>query len=68
LIKNITKQEETDSSNVYPENDCDNPEFRTTNNPWRPKLPSKKLFDEPKFFLSLERKKIRMIKGLKNMT
>ena len=67
LIKNIAKQEEVPNLNAYPEYDLDNPEFKTTTNPWRPRLPSKKLFDDPKFFLSLERKKIRMIKSLKNM-
>jgi hypothetical protein len=34
----------------------------------KPKLPSKKLFDEPRFFMSLERRKLRMIDGLKTMT
>jgi hypothetical protein len=34
----------------------------------RPTLPSKKLFDEPRFFLSLERRKIRIIDGLKNFS
>lgn len=33
---------------------------------WKPKLPSKKLFEDPKFFISLERKKTRIINGIKN--
>lgn len=32
---------------------------------WRPKLPSKKLFEDPKFLLSIERKKVRVINGLR---
>ena len=68
LIKNINKQDDTQNSSAYPQYDCDTPEFRATHNPWRPRLPSKKLFDQPRFFLSLERKKIRLIKGLNNMT
>jgi hypothetical protein len=37
-------------------------------NVWKPTIPSKKLFEEPKFFLSLERKKFRIINGIKNMS
>ena len=33
----------------------------------KPKLPSKKLFDEPKFFLSLERRKMKILDGLKKV-
>lgn len=33
---------------------------------WKPKLPSKKLFEDPKFFMSLERKKVRVINGLRD--
>ena len=33
---------------------------------WKPKIPSKKLFEEPKFLLSLERKKVRVINGLRD--
>ena len=33
---------------------------------WKPKMPSKRLFEDPKFLLSMERKKVRVLAGLKS--
>ena len=39
-----------------------------SHNLWTSHLPVKRLFDDPKFFLSLQRKKFRIINGINNMS